>query len=65
MNWLSSASHTNEEILNAFIENKLDAEIIDKESEQEVSFNLLIFNGFAVYKKFITDDGVEPPGKVK
>ena len=28
----------NEEILNAFTENEMDAEIIDKESEQEISF---------------------------
>ena len=29
MNWLSSVSHMNEEILNAFIENEVDAEIIE------------------------------------
>ena len=54
----------NEEILNAFTENKVDAEIIDKESEQEVSFNLSILNGLTVYEKFINGGGVEPPDKV-
>ena len=40
--------HIKEEILNAFIENEVDAEVIDQESEQEVSFNLFIQNGIAV-----------------
>ena len=54
MNWLSSVSHLNEEILNAFIENEVDAEIIYKESEQEVSFNFFILNDLDVYgEKFI------------
>ena len=42
MNWLLSVSHMNEDILNAFIENEMDAEIIDKDNEQKVSFNLSI-----------------------
>ena len=60
-------SHINAENLNAFIENEVDAEIIDNESEQEVSFNLFILNGLAVYEeKFINrGGGVELPGKVK
>ena len=66
MNWLSSVSHINKEILNAFIVNEEDAEIIDKESEQDVSYNLFILNSFAVYEKFINGGGgVEPPGKFK
>ena len=68
MNWLSNLSHINEEILNAFIENDVDADVIDKENEQEVSFNLFILNGLAVYEKFINGGGgggEEPPGKFK
>ena len=67
MNWLSFMSHMNEEILSPFIETEMYAEIIDKESEQEVSFNLFILNGLAIYKKFINGGSgdVELPGKVK
>ena len=65
MNWLSSVSHINEEILNAFIENEVDAEVTDKESEQEVSFNLFILNDLAVYEKIIDCSSVEPSGKIK
>ena len=50
-------SHINEEILNAFIENEVDVEIIDKESEQEVWFNLFILNGLAIYEEFINGGG--------
>ena len=55
----------NEEILNAFIESEVDADVIDKERKQEVSFNLFILNDLAVYEKFINGGSVEPPGKVK
>ena len=68
MNWLSSVSHMNEDVLNAFIENEMDAEIINKESEQEVLFNLFTLNELAVCEKFINSGdgcGVELPGKVK
>ena len=56
----------NEEILNVFIENEVDAEIIDKESKQ-VLFNLFFLNCLAVYEEKFIDNGggVEPPGKVK
>ena len=66
MNRLLSVSHINEEILNAFIENEVNGKVIDKECEQEVSFNLFILNELAVCEKFINGGGgVEPPGKVK
>ena len=65
MNWLSFVSHMNEEILNAFIENEVDAEVIDKENEPEVLFNLFILNDLMAYKKFINGGRVEPPGRVK
>ena len=50
MNWLASVN-MNEEILKTFIGNEVDAEIIDKESEQEISFNLFILNKLAVCEK--------------
>ena len=59
----------NEEILNAFIENEVDAESIDKEREQEVSFNLFILNELAVCKEKSINGGVgggvEPPSQVR
>ena len=58
-------SHMNKEILNAFIENEVDAEVIDKECEQEVSFNLFILNELAVCEGEFISGGVEPPGEVK
>ena len=53
--------------MNAFIENEVDADIKDKESEQEVSFNLFILNDLTVYEKFTNwgGGGVEPPSNVK
>ena len=56
----------NEDILNAFIENEMDVEIIDKENEQEDSFNRFILNELAVCGKFINGGGgAELLGKVK
>ena len=44
----------------------MDAKVIYRENEPEVSFNLFILNGLAVYEeKFINGGCVEPPGKVK
>ena len=66
MNWLSSLSYMNEKTLNAFIDSEVDAEIIDKGSEQEVSFSLFILNKLVVCEKFINGSGgVKPSGKVK
>ena len=55
----------NEEILNAFSENEVDTKIIDKESVQEVSFNLFILNELAVCEFKNGSGGVELPSKVK
>ena len=55
----------NEEILNAFIENVMDAEVIDKENEQEVLSNFFILNELAIFEEtFINGGGVEPLSKV-
>ena len=35
-NWLLSMTHLNEQIIDAFIENEADAELTDKENEEEV-----------------------------
>ena len=66
MNLLSSVSHMNEDILNEFIVNETDAEIIYKENEQEVLFNLSNVNELAVCEeKFINGGDAKLPGKVK
>ena len=43
-NWLLPVTHLNEQIIDAFIENEADPELVDKEHEEEVLFNLRILS---------------------
>ena len=60
-------TNLNEQIIDAFIESEADAEIIDKENEEEILFNLRVLNALSVCEeKFINDCGEGgSPSKVK
>ena len=51
--WLSSFTHLNEQIIDTFIENEADTELIDKENEEEVLFNLRMLNDLSVCEEKI------------
>ena len=52
-------THLNEQIIDAFIESEADAELIAKENEEELLFNLCILKDLTICEeKFVNNCGV-------